>query len=69
MDFMDRIAEFRRNANECRAMAARTDNEATKLRLEDLAMHWTDLARYQDEFLTSFAPLRLDSGNDASGQE
>lgn len=66
---MDRTAEFRRNANECRAMAARTDNEAAKLKLEDLAMHWTELARYQDEFLTSFAPLRLDARNDVSGRE
>jgi len=41
---MDEIIEFRHNADECRALAAKARSEALRTELLELANQWTLLA-------------------------
>lgn len=48
---MGNIAEFLKQAAECRVMAAKTSNETLRLKFTDLALRWTELAEERKRFL------------------
>jgi hypothetical protein len=48
---MENILEFINQADECRLMAAKTQNETLRVRLTALAQRWIELAEEREEFL------------------
>ena len=60
---MEQVAEFLKNASECRAMAARASNTAIRTELEELASQWAALASERETFLKIAAGAKQKRSN------
>jgi hypothetical protein len=60
---MQQVEEYRRQAQECRALAARAKSESIRRELLELAKRWCGLAQQREAFLARHRGSKKDAAN------